>query len=80
MIPPADMFLTLISCWLPSASTSLPIRSIAETRSSSRRSAGRGTAVDSETVVESNAASVSAMEAAADFLRISDPNMLRAPL
>jgi hypothetical protein len=37
---------------------SLPTRSIAETRSSNRRSAGRGTAVESETVVDSNAASL----------------------
>jgi len=37
---------------------------------------GRGTAVDRETVVDSKAASVSEAEATADFLRISDPNML----
>ncbi|NUQ17845.1 MAG: hypothetical protein HOP95_05225 [Sphingomonas sp.] len=51
------------------------MRSIAETRSASRRSIGRGTAVESETVVDSNAASVSELELPADFLRISDPNI-----
>ncbi|HYX46632.1 MAG TPA: hypothetical protein VE820_07410 [Sphingomicrobium sp.] len=55
------------------------MRSIAEIRSSSRRSIGRGTAVDKETVVDSKAASVPE-EDPADFLRISDVNMFsRAP-
>ncbi len=55
------------------------MRSIAEMRSSSRRSMGRGTDVDNETVVDSNAASVSEVDPA-DFLRISDVNMFsRAP-
>ena len=40
---------------------------------------GRGTDVDNETVVDSNAASVSEVDPA-DFLRISDVNMFsRAP-
>jgi hypothetical protein len=52
------------------------MRSIAETRSSSRLSTGRGTEVDSETVVDSNAASAPFGWFPADFLRISDPNML----
>src|SRR5690242_9360330 len=76
MIPPADMFLRRISCWFPDPSIILPTRSIAEMRSSSRRSTGRGTAVDSETVVDSNAASTSDWVEPADFLRISDENML----
>ena len=73
--PPADRFFTFMSCSLPLASVSLPTRSIAETRSSIRRSAGRGTAVDSETVVDSNAASVLPIGCAPNFLRISDANI-----
>jgi hypothetical protein len=54
---------------------------MAETRSSSRRSAGLGTEVESDTVVDSNAASVSELPCAPDFLRISDENMrFRVPL
>jgi hypothetical protein len=54
---------------------------MAEMRSSSRRSTGLGTPVDSETDVDSNAASTSDWVDPADFLRISDANMLaRAPL
>lgn len=44
-------------------------------RSSSRRSAGRGTAVDRDTVVDSKAVSISDCPDPADFLRISDANM-----
>jgi hypothetical protein len=42
---------------------------------------GRGTAVDSDTVVDSKAASVSDCPDPADFLRISDANIVsRVPL
>src|SRR6185503_20839091 len=79
MTPPADIFLILISCCVPAASTNLPIRSIAETRSSSRRSTGRGTAVDRETVVDSNADSIWELPFRPDFLRISDSNIAPLP-
>ena len=74
--PPAERFLTLISCSLPFASVNLPTRSIAERRSSDRRSAGRGTALDKETVVDSKAASLLLMRPPPNFLRISSANML----
>ena len=77
--PPADRFLTLISCCSPEASVSLPTRSIADMRSSVRRSAGRGTAVDSDTVVEFERASLDTVAQAPDRLRISDANMLITP-
>jgi hypothetical protein len=54
--PPADKFLIFTSCSAPAWSMSLPTRSIDDRRSSVWRSAGRGTAVDSDTVVDSNAA------------------------
>jgi hypothetical protein len=50
-------------------------RSIAEMRSSPRRSAGRGTAVERETVVDSSAESISDSDGSAAFLRINDVNM-----
>ena len=46
-----------------------------ETRSSVRRSIGRGTAVDREIIVDSNAGSVNPSFGGPDFLRISDPNI-----
>ena len=73
--PPAERFLTLISCSLPLASVSFPTRSMAESRSSARRSAGRGTEVDRETVVDSKAASLPSMRSPPNFRRISSANM-----
>src|SRR5437868_3505863 len=70
------MFLTLISCCSPSALASLPRRSSASRRSSMRRSRGRGTCVVSDTVVDSNAVSLSPPLAYGPIaLRISDSNM-----
>ncbi len=71
--PPAEMLRTRISCSLLSL-TSLPTRSIGVMRSSSRRSHGRGTAVLSEKVVDSNALS-SCSQVAAGFRRMSEPNI-----
>jgi hypothetical protein len=65
----------LISCSLPAESVSFPTRSIAESRSSERRSAGRGTAVDKETVVDSKAASLPPIRSPPNLLRISSANM-----
>jgi hypothetical protein len=50
---------------------------MADMRSSVRRSIGRGTEVESDTVVDSNAASVGPPPVMPPgFLRISDPNMV----
>src|SRR5256885_11322255 len=73
--PPADRLLTLISCSLPAASVSLPTRNIADSRPSPRRSAGRGTPVDRDTVVDSNAASLPPLRSTPNFLRISSANI-----
>src|SRR5437868_7812907 len=74
MRPPAERFLTRIS-WSPLAARSLPRRSIDETRSPARRSIGRGTAVERETLVDSNSASPVFWGCVTDFRRISDPNI-----
>ena len=71
--PPADMLRTRIIC-SPLAPTSLATRTIGRMRSSSRRSLGRGTAVLSEKVVESKAASSSSIDRAG-LRRMSEPNI-----
>src|SRR5206468_12211842 len=74
--PPPERFWTWTSCCSPEPPVTWATRSIADTRSSLRRSLGRGTVVESETVVDSNAASPLASSASPDFLRISDANMV----
>src|SRR5215218_5101036 len=77
--PPAERFFTLTSCWLPAALVSFATRSAADRRSSERRSLGRGTAVDNDTVVESNSISVPPSRGTSDRLRISEENMVKSP-
>src|SRR5258708_32063106 len=77
LIRPAERFLTLTSCSLPLAPVRLPTESMAERRSSTRRSAGRGTDVDKDTVVDSKAASLLLKAWPENFFRIRSVNMLK---
>ena len=64
-----------MSCCSPDAFVSLATRSMEPKRSSLRRSVGRGTVVDSETVVDSNVISCPPSSGTTGFLRISAANI-----